>query len=237
MTRLVRAEVLKLMTVRTVLWITTAQLAFVAVSTVARVVTFSGAHTSSVDRNTAQFAASSILFALITGILVMAAESTYGTITQTLLVTPVRPQVVAAKTLVAATTGLALALVAEIATVVIGAPGGILDVRRGVFVLGGTLVGATLSAVLGVGLGSIFRGQGSAVAVSLVWLLIGESIVAAAIGHGVRYFPGHVFAATASGTSGGSDNVLGAWPAAAVAALYAAAFLGLGTALLSHRDV
>jgi ABC-type transport system involved in multi-copper enzyme maturation permease subunit len=149
----------------------------------------------------------------------------------------VRPHVVAAKTLVAAATGLALALLADVATVVIGAPGGILDVHRGVFVLGGTLVGAALSAVLGVGLGSIFRGQGSAIAVSLVWLLIGESIVAATVGHGVRYFPGHAFAATASGANGGSENVLGAWAGAAVAALYAAAFLGLGTALLSRRDV
>jgi hypothetical protein len=44
-----------------------------------------------------------------------------------------------------------------------------------------------------------FRGQGSAIAVSLLWLLIGESILAAAVGHGIRFFPGHVFAAMAAG--------------------------------------
>jgi ABC-2 type transport system permease protein len=237
MTGLVHAEALKLLTVRTLLWLALGEAAFVVVSAIARALTFGGVQDAAADRSTAQFAASSMLFALLAGIFTMAAESTHGTITQTLLATPVRERVVAAKVLVAAATGLALGVLAELLTIAIGAPGGVLNVGHAQLVLAGSLVGAVLAAVLGVGVGTIFRGQGSAIAVCLLWLLIGESILAAAVGHGIRFFPGHVFAATASGTRGGSDVVLGTWPGAGAAAAYAAAFVAVGTALLSRRDV
>lgn len=237
MSRLVRAEVLKVLTVRTLLWLALGETAFVVVALVARVVTFKGTHDAAVDRATAQHAAASILFALLAGVLITAAESTHGTITQTFLVAPVRERVVAAKVVVAAAAGASLAVVAEVLTLAIGVPGGILDVRNAGLVLVGTLVGAVLAATLGTGLGAIFRGQGSAIAVALVWLLVGESLIAAAVGHGVRFFPGHAFAATARGVRGGTEDALGTWAGAGVAALYAAAFLAAGTALLSRRDV
>jgi ABC-2 type transport system permease protein len=237
MRRLVHAEVLKVFTVRTLLWLALGESAFVVVALVARVVTFMGTHDAAVDRGTAQHAAASILFALLAGVLIMASESTHGTITQTFLVAPVRERVVAAKVLVAAAAGAALAVLAEVLTIAIGAPGGILDVGNASLVFVGILIGAALAAVLGTGLGAIFRGQGSAIAVALVWLLVGESLVAAAVGHGVRFFPGHVFAATARGLRSGTGDVLGTWSGAAVAALYAAAFVAAGTALLSRRDV
>ena len=237
MRRLVHAEVLKVFTVRTLLWLALGESAFVVVALVARVVTFKGTHDAAVDRGTAQHAAASILFALLAGMLIMASESTHGTITQTFLVAPVRERVVAAKVLVAAAAGAALAVLAEVLTIAIGAPGGILDVGNASLVFVGILVGAALAAALGTGLGAIFRGQGSAIAVALVWLLVGESLVAAAVGHGVRFFPGHVFAATARGLRSGTGDVLGTWSGAAVAALYAAAFVAAGTALLSRRDV
>jgi ABC-2 type transport system permease protein len=237
MSRLVRAEVLKVFTVRTLLWLALGESAFVVVALIARVVTFKGTHDATVDRGTAQHAAASILFALLAGVLIMASESTHGTITQTFLVAPVRERVVAAKVLVAAAAGAALALLAEVLTIAIGAPGGILDVGNAGLVFLGILLGASLAAALGTGLGAIFRGQGSAIAVALVWLLVGESLVAAAVGHGVRFFPGHVFAATARGLRSGTGDVPGTWSGAAVAALYAAAFVAVGTALLSRRDV
>ena len=237
MSRLVRAEVLKVLTVRTLLWLALGEAAFVVIAVVARVLTFNGAVDGAVDRGTAQHTAASILFALLAGVLITASESTHGTITQTLLVAPVRERVVAAKVLVAAAAGAALAVLAEVLTIAIGLPGGILHLRAADLVLVGTVIGASVAAALGVGLGAIFRGQGSAIGVALVWLLIGESLLAAAIGHGVRFFPGHTFAATARGTRGGSDVVLGTWPGIAVAVAYAAAFLAVGTALLSRRDV
>jgi ABC-2 type transport system permease protein len=237
MRRLVHAELLKVFTVRTLLWLALGESAFVVVALVARVVTFKGTHDAAVDRGTAQHAAVSILFALLAGVLIMASESTHGTITQTFLVAPVRERIVAAKVLVGAAAGAALAVLAEVLTIAIGAPGGILDVGNASLVFVGIVIGAALAAALGTGLGAIFRGQGSAIAVALVWLLVGESLVAAAVGHGVRFFPGHVFAATARGLRSGTGDVLGTWSGAAVAALYAAAFVAAGTALLSRRDV
>ena len=237
MSALVRAEALKILTVRTLLWIAIGEIAFIGVSVIARVLTFGGVPDAAADRSTAQFAASSMLFALLSGIFVMASESTHGTITQTLLAAPVRERVVLAKVLVAAATGLALAVLAELLTIAIGASGGVLEVGHARLLLVGTLVGAVLAGTVGVGVGTIFRAQGAAIAVSLLWLLIGESILAAAVGHGVRFFPGHAFAATAGGTRSGSDQVLGTWPGVLVAALYAAGFVVVGTALLSRRDV
>jgi ABC-type transport system involved in multi-copper enzyme maturation permease subunit len=237
MSRLLRAEALKVLTVRTLLWLALGELAVVVVALVARAATFNGTHDAAADRVTAQHAASSILFALLAGVLIMASESTHGTITQTFLVAPVRERVVTAKVVVAAGAGAALAVLAEAVTIVIGVLGGILVVGNAALVFAGTIVGASLAAALGTGLGAIFRGQGSAIAVALVWLLIGESLVAAAVGHGVRFFPGHVFAATARGVRAGTGDVLGTWTGAVVAALYAAAFLAAGTALLSRRDV
>ena len=151
---------LKVLTVRTLLWLALGEIAFVVVALVARVVTFKGTHDAAVDRGTAQHAAASILFALLAGVLITAAESTHGTITQTFLVAPVRERVVAAKVVVAAAAGASLAVIAEVLTLAIGVPGGILDVRNAGLVLVGTLVGAVLAATLGTGLGAIFRGQG-----------------------------------------------------------------------------
>jgi ABC-2 type transport system permease protein len=237
MSKLVRAEVLKVLSVRTLLWLAIGEAAFIVVAVVARVLTFDGTQDATVDRGTAQHAAASILFALIAGVLITASESTHGTITQTLLAAPVRERVVAAKLVVAAAAGAALAVLAELLTIVIGVSGGILHLREADLVLVGTLIGAAVAAALGVGLGAIFRGQGTAIGVTLFWLLLGESLLAAAIGHGVRFFPGHVFAATAAGTRAGSGVVLGTWAGVAVAVVYAALFLAVGTALLSRRDV
>jgi hypothetical protein len=59
-----------------------------------------------------------------------------------------------------------------------------------------------------------------------------------ALHNDVKYLPGHVFAATVAGTRGSSqDDLLGTWPGALGAALYAVGFLVAGGALLSRRDV
>ena len=59
---------------------------------------------------------SSSSHALIGGIIVMASEATHGTITHTLLVTPMRERVLLAKVVTAAGLGLAFGLIAEVVT-------------------------------------------------------------------------------------------------------------------------
>ncbi|TMK72013.1 MAG: hypothetical protein E6G50_04830, partial [Actinobacteria bacterium] len=123
MRNLVQAELLKLRTVRSLLWITLGMLVLVGISVISVVASSDAIQDASRDRSIARISAIAVVFALLQGIIVMGAEGTHGTITQTFLVAPVRGRVLAAKALVAAVVGVALAVAAELLTVVVAAPG------------------------------------------------------------------------------------------------------------------
>ena len=238
MTRLVRAELVKLRTVRTVLWVTLGMLGLVGVSVISVVASSGTIQNAGDDRSVARIAAIAVLFAFILGAVLTGAEGTHGTITQTFLFAPVRERVLAAKVVVAVALGVALGILAEAVTLTIAVPGVSLDVHDTRLVLGGVLIGCAATAAIGVGLGAIFHRQGPALIVAFVWLLVGESVLAIGLRDNVKYLPGHVVIATLTGTRGPSDsNLLGAWPGAVGSLLYAVAFVAAGAALLSRRDV
>jgi hypothetical protein len=112
------------------------------------------------------------------------------------------------------------------------------DARLQRIILGAVLAGA-LAAVLGVGWGAIFRGQGSAIAAALVYLLIGENILQPILGENREYSPGSAFAAVvnAAQETGPNEDLLAMWPGLLLAGAYTAAFLLAGALLLSRRDV
>jgi len=235
---LVQAELLKLRTVRSLLWITLGMLVLVGISVISVVASSDAIQDASRDRSIARISAIAVVFALLQGIIVMGAEGTHGTITQTFLVAPVRERVLAAKALVAAVVGIGLAVAAEVLTVVVAAPGLSLSVHDARYVLIGVLIAGAAAGALGVGLGALFHRQGPAIITAFLWLLIGESVLAIGLRDGVRFLPAHVFAATVAGTVHGSaSDLLGAWPGALGAVLYAVAFLIVGSARLSRRDV
>jgi len=235
---LVQAELLKLRTVRSLLWVTLGMLALVGISVISVVASSEAIQDASRDRSIARISAIAVVFALIQGIIVMGAEGTHGTITQTFLVSPVRERVLAAKALVAAAVGVALAAVAEVLTVVVAAPGLSLSIHDARYVLIGVLIGSAAAGALGVGLGALFHRQGPAIITTFLWLLIGESVLAIGLRDGVRFLPAHVFAATVAGTVHSSaSDLLGAWPGTLGAVLYAVAFLVVGATQLSRRDV
>jgi ABC-type transport system involved in multi-copper enzyme maturation permease subunit len=179
-----------------------------------------------------------MLFALLSGIFVMASESTHGTITQTLLVAPVRERVVLAKAVVAAALGVALGVLAEIVVVAISIPGVSLSVHNARGVLGGVLFACAAAGALGVGVGALFHRQGPAIVVTLLWLLLAESILVVALRDNVKYLPAHVFAAAVAGSdAGGGNDLVAAWSGVGGAAAYAVAFLAAGAAALARRDV
>ena len=95
------------------------------------------------------------------------------------------------------------ALVAELLVLAITVPGASLDFHNARLVFLGILIAAPLAAVLGVGLGGVVKSQGSGIAVSLVWLLIGEHIVLLISESASKYSPGRAFAALASGERSG----------------------------------
>jgi ABC-2 type transport system permease protein len=166
----------------------------------------------------------------------MAGELTHGTVTQTLLATPVRERVVLAKAGVAALIGTGLALLAEVLVLAITVPGASLDFHNARLVFLGILLAAPLTAVLGVGLGGVVRSQGSGIAVSLVWLLVGENIVPLISESGSRYTPARSIAALASGERSG-DVLLGMGSGAVASVLWAVAFVSFGLLVFLGRDV
>jgi ABC-type transport system involved in multi-copper enzyme maturation permease subunit len=236
--RLVRAEVLKLRTVRSLLWIAVGMVALVGISVISVVASTDVIESAGRDRSVARISAIAVLFALLQGIIVMGAEGTHGTITQTFLVAPVRERVLAAKALVAATVGVALAVVAEALTLVVAGPGVSLNVRDARYVFIGVVIASAAAGALGVGLGALYHRQGPAIITAFLWLLIGESVLAIGLRDSVRFLPAHVYAAAVAGTVDSSANdLLGAWSGALGAVLYAAGFLVAGGALLLRRDV
>jgi ABC-2 type transport system permease protein len=237
MSRSLRAEWVKVTTTRAFLWIALADLALVVITSISVAVSSDEITTASDDRSVAQIAGVSVLFALVAGIVAMAGESTHGTITQTLLVTPVRERVFAAKAVTAAAIGVVLAVVSEAVVLFITVPGAGLSAHNARATLVGVLVAAPLAALLGVGLGAIVRGQGGGIAVALIWLLVGENLMPVISRDASRYVPGRAFAALASGSRQGTDVVLGMAGGAAAAAVWTAVFVAAGLFMLLGRDV
>jgi len=230
------SELLKVRTVRTLLWIGLANVVLVLIAAISVAASTDSIQTADDDRSIAQIAAASLVFGLISGIVVMAGEATHGTITQTLLVTPVRERVLLVKGAVGALVALVLAVIAEGIVLVVTVPGASLDVHNARLVFVGVLIGAPLTGALGVGLGGIVHGQGAAIAISLVWLLIGEH-VAPLLSHDLeKYTPGRAFGALASGVRSGGE-LLGMGAGGVAAAVWTGLFIAAGLLAFLGRDV
>ena len=207
MTRLVKAELLKLRTTRTArtLLALTAAGTAVLVALVLLLAGRPGQPSLGADalRQLAGVPAKPLtLAALVLGILAMAGELRHGTATWTFLATPVRGRVVAAKLAAAAVAGLAMALVAAAAVVAVGLP----------------WLRAKCIEVAAVVVGLLWWSQG--VQRILVGLLHQPGLE--------RWLP--LGAASALTTPG--DGTLPMWAGAQVFAAY-----GLGLALLGGRQV
>ena len=243
MTRLVRAELLKLTSTWVLLWLS---LLMFGLETL--FVSLNAAQNSTeyvarpgTQRDLVSAAAISALIAAIVGILVSAGEYAHGTIGQTFLVSPRRVRVLAAKLVAATFAGVGLAVVADAAAYGLAAlwisgksaPShlGSHDVR---FLLLGTLVAAAIAAAIGVGLGALLRHQTAAIVLTLVWLLVGEPLLAIA---GVqRYAPGHVTVAVID-AGRHSGQLLHFWPGVLLGLCYATFFAVTGAVAVARTDV
>jgi ABC-2 type transport system permease protein len=247
-TRQLASEVVKLRTVRSGYGLALATLALVALTTISVVASEGSSVLGAVgeQRQIVRIAAIADVFALILGIVIVGSEQTHGTITQTFLVEPVRERVLLAKALVAGVLGAVLVAAAVALILAIAVPwlaGDDIDLELGDarlqrIVLGMVLVGF-LAAVLGVGWGAIFRGQGAAIGAALVYLLIGENVLQPLLGEDRRYSPASAFAAVvnAAGSVAPGEDLLAMWPGLLLAVAYTTAFLLAGTLLLGRRDI
>lgn len=180
-----------------------------------------------------------VFFALVLGILVVTWEYRHGTVTHTLLVAPVRERVLAAKAIAAVAVGAAIGVVAVAGAFAVAlpwlaaadAPYELGDGR--VWVDTGRVVAeGALWAGFGVAVGASVRNQAGAIAVALLWFLVGEPIASAVFEHAGDYVPG---AATASFV-GWEDAPLSVARGAAVTLAYAVT-LAVAAVLSMRRDV
>jgi hypothetical protein len=182
------------------------------------------------------------LFAALLGAMAITAEIRYGTIRPTLLVTPWRSRVVAAKvaasTLIGAGFGLAAGgVAAAVGTVALGARG--IEVRLDggdyALMLVGGAASAALLAAIGVGVGALVRNQVPALVGVCAWLLFVEGLlVGDTLEDAGRFTPGAAAAALS-----GQDRAALLPPALALALLacYAAAAAVAAARATSRWDV
>lgn len=181
------------------------------------------------------------LFAALLGALSVTTEFGHGTIRPTLLATPRRNQIIAAKAAAVAVAGAGLGLVA---TAVAAITGRIALAAKGLdvaitgtdwvqLIVGGALA-AALWAIIGLGVGALARRQVPTVVGLLAWVLFVEGLLldnAPAVG---RYAPGALGQAI-SGLR--PDSLLTPTVGAVVLAGYAAVCITAGTAAINRQDV
>jgi len=189
MTDLIRAELAKLRTTRTA-WALTAVAVAVTLAMLALQLRNAGRAGAPSLGTTASMRA--ILGAsgpgafavLILGVLSVTGEFRHQTITATLLVTPDRLRVIAAKLAAAAVAGLAVGALGILVTLAVAVPwltahGVGFDAVNPelVAVTFLVLLTAPLYAMLGVGAGALIRNQTVAVALCLLWFLVVEQLL------------------------------------------------------------
>lgn len=207
MSALVRAELLKLRTVRLPLSLLLTTLALVTLSTCATVLTAgrAGSPLSDEDPDLFRVALSSAsagqVILLVLGILVLTQEFRFGTATPSFLVTPKRGRVLAAKLVAVTLAGALFALVAVLFSVALSV---LLMRLRGLEIglegpLEQTLLGAVLVTVLygpiGIAVGALVRNQVAAVVGALAYVFVVEQLLVALLPDVGRWLPGGASAA------------------------------------------
>jgi len=184
------------------------------------------------------------LFAALLGALSITSEFRHGTIRPTLLVSPSRSRVVAAKIWASMLIGGGLGLVACLLAAAVGTTAlrirGIdveLDAGDYALLLAGGTVAAGLWAAIGVGLGAIVRDQVPTLIGICAWLFFVEGLLIGDIG-GVaevgKFAPG---AAAAAISGQDPETLLAPGIALVLLALYAAAAATAGSLATLRRDV
>jgi ABC-2 type transport system permease protein len=204
------------------------------------------------DRSTAEFqrglvegAGFALLLGLILAITVATTEFRHGTITPTLLTTPRREIVVAAKAIAAILVSigfaflafLTLAVVGSIWLAAVGADNQLADPE----VLGAAaklLLAAPIWALVGVAVGVLIQSQVAALVGTLIWIFLAETIIVAVlelldVGGLADYLPFQALDA-ADGTSA---NLLPYWTAVGVSLAWALVLGAAGTERLRRRDI
>ena len=184
------------------------------------------------------------LFAALLGALSITSEFRHGTIRPTLLVSPRRERVIAAKvwasTPIGAAFGLAgSALAAAVGTAALGVRGIDVQLDGGDYalLLAGAAPAGALWAAIGVGLGAVIRNQVPTLIGICAWLLFVEGLLVGdvtGVGDVGRFAPG---AAAAAISGQDPDTLLAPAVGLVLLTVYAAAAALIGALATTRRDV
>jgi ABC-2 type transport system permease protein len=177
MTRLLRAEMLRLATTRSYRLLAAGAVALIAGGTGATAAATGFTPGTSAARATLAIAGLAQTVALLAGALSVTGEFRHKTITPAVLITPGRTPLLVAKLITMAAAGLAFGLAATgIATAITlpllaarHIPAGVSGTQAAAIIVGGG-VATALGAALGVGVGAIIRNQAGAIVTVLALL-------------------------------------------------------------------
>jgi len=226
-----RAELLKTVTTRLLLWYGLGLIAFLVLVLSVHIGSDDVADLSQVSTQHSIFAVAGLaaVLAVLLGSVIVTAEYTHGTINQTFLAVPRRDRVLGAKVVAALVVAVGLALLADAATLAVAElwyQGRGLTLQLDGDTMGpllGAIGASALGAAIGVGVGALLRRQTGAIVLILLWLLIGEAVIGA-VGDAARFAPGHALGAVVSAHTDGTRDTLGVWPAVFTGVFYAAVF-------------
>lgn len=252
MIALLRSEVRKVLTIRLWWGMLLGSMAFAALSVIAQIATNGLKNnpalpltTSVTQRSIFASAISGYIFSVVVGIILITTEYRHFTSRPTFLLEPRRARVIAAKLVVAAGVGLLYGIACVAVSVAITVPwlsakGVTIDwAANGLIVVMLGAVGVVaIFAVVGVGIGVMFRNQISAVITTLAYLFVVEPLVAVIpiIKEGYRFLPG----ASADALTGVARNqalLLSNWQGGLLLLGWGLFFAGIGWVLTVRRDI
>lgn len=236
MTDAVRSELLKACTTRAWYVYLAALVLLAGLTTAAVVASTSGPDSSErLHADLIETLAVAGLLAIVFGITHVTAEFRHGTITPTVLATPRRERVLAAKAVAVAVISSAFALAALVTISAVALPWRGSDIHLADAELATSAVeavgGVVLAGLLGLAIGSVVHGQVAALVGTLVWFFLVEAIAIGLLGladlDGVGpYLPFQALDA-ADGTGGGDLLSYGAGLAVSVAWIAAVGTVGV----------
>jgi ABC-2 type transport system permease protein len=251
-TNLLRSEVRKVTTTKLWWGMLLGSVAFAALGVIAQIATNGLSNNPAAplgnpatQRNIFSSAVSGYLFSAVVGIILITTEYRHFTSRPTFLLEPRRARVIAAKVLVAAAVGLLYGLACVAVSLAITIPWlSAKGVSIGwaanglIVVMVGALGVIAIFAIVGVGVGVLFRNQVAAVITALAYLFVAEPLMAVIpiVKDAYRFLPGAAGAAI-TGVSRNQVTLLTNWQGALVLLGWGLLFASLGWVLTARRDI
>jgi ABC-2 type transport system permease protein len=249
-TRLIRAEFLKLRTTQVWFWLLLALVAISALSVIGPLAGNDVHDPSDVPDLFTGTAQGGYVVVFVLGVLGVTTEFRYQTITPTLLQTPSRWTLVTAKLITYAVLGIAYAVVGVVIQLAVALPwlsSKNVDVEWGSGALQHALIGVfgvlALFGIVGLGVGALLKNQIVAVVVGVLFMLVIQNILVAIPGvkHAYPYMPGGaanaILATTSDDRSVNGVHLLPTGGGVVALLLWAFVPAIVGAAITMNRDI